>query len=601
MGFSISLFFLLLPLSFQSSSSLSSLNKGSSLSVEKQAQHFILSPNQMFCAGFFQVGENAFSFGIWFNDPHSHNPINVVWMANRDQPVNGKLSKLSLLNSGNIVLVDAGQITTWSSKTESHAPVKLHLQDDGNLVLDEPQGTILWQSFDFPTDTLLPDQPLTRFTQLVSSRSFTNHSSGFYKLLFDDNNVLSLIYDGPDVSSTYWPPPWLLSWQAGRFNYNSSRVAVFNSLGSFLSSDNYAFSTYDHGTVMPRRLTLDSDGNVRMYSRNEALKKWYVSWQFIFDTCSIHGICGANTTCSFDPERGRRCSCLPGYRVKNRSDWSYGCEPLFDITCNGNESTFLEIQGVELYGYDHNFIQNSTYMNCLNLCLQDCNCKGFQYRYDEGQGFSCYTKLQLRNGRHSPGFSGTISLRLPKGNNFSKEESVRAEDHVCLVQLQKGYVTKPENCYVRFFLWFATAVGVLELICLSMVWGFLTRTRQKSSADQQGYHVAAVGVRKYSYSELKKATKGFSEEIGRGGGGVVYKEESYNGRLVTWVKEKRSGTYSSWLEQIIDPAIETNYNKFKMDLLVRVALACVEESKDLRPTMSQVVEMLQSHESNPKS
>ncbi|XP_027927920.1 putative receptor protein kinase ZmPK1 [Vigna unguiculata] len=792
MGFSISLFLLLLPLSFQFSSSLFSLNKGSSLSVEKHAQDIILSPNKMFCAGFFQVGENAFSFAIWFNDPHTHNPTTVVWMASRDQPVNGKLSKLSLLNSGNIVLVDAGQITTWSSNTASHAPVRLHLQDVGNLVLDDPQGIILWQSFDFPTDTLLPGQPLTRFTQLVSSRSFTNHSSGFYKLLFDDNNVLSLIYDGPDVSSTYWPPPWLLSWQAGRFNYNSSRVAVFNSLGSFISSDNYAFSTYDHGTVMPRRLTLDSDGNVRMYTRNEVSRKWYVSWQFIFDTCSIHGICGVNSTCSFDPRRGRRCSCLPGYRMKNRNDWSYGCEPLFDLTCGGTESTFLEIQGIELYGYDHNFRENSTYMNCLNLCLQDCNCKGFQYRYAEGQGFSCYTKLQLRNGRSSPGFNGTISLRLPKGNNFSKVESVRADDHVCLVHLQKGYVTKPENRYLRFFLWFATAVGALELICLSMVWGFLIRTRQKSSADQKGYHVAAVGIRKYSYSELKKATKGFSEEIGRGGGGVVYKgilsderhaaikrlneakqgegeflaevsiigrlnhmnliemwgycaegkhrllvyeymengslaenlssntldwskrynialgtarvlaylheeclewilhcdikpqnilldanyqpkvadfglskllnrnnlnnssrfsmirgtrgymapewvynlaitskvdvysygivllemvtgksptigvqsidgEESYNGRLVTWVKEKKTGTYSSWLEQIIDPAIETNYNKFKMDLLVRVALACVEESKDLRPTMSQVVEMLQTHENNPKS
>jgi len=161
----------------------------------------------MFCAGFFQLGQNAFSFAIWFNHPPTHSPTTVVWMANRDQPVNGKLSKLSLLNSGNIILVDAGQITTWSSNTESHELVKLHLRDDGNLVLDEPQGTILWQSFDFPTDTLVPGQPLTRHTQLVSSRSLTNHSSGFYKLLFDNNNILSLIYDGPDVSSIYWPLP----------------------------------------------------------------------------------------------------------------------------------------------------------------------------------------------------------------------------------------------------------------------------------------------------------------------------------------------------------------------------------------------------------
>ncbi|RDX82666.1 putative receptor protein kinase ZmPK1, partial [Mucuna pruriens] len=497
MAFSFSLFFLLLLFPFQCSSSLSALNQGSSLSVEKYADDVIVSSNKMFCAGFFQVGLNAFYFAIWFNDPHSHNNTTVVWMANREQPVNGRLSKLSLLNTGNIVLLDAAQITTWSSNTVSQIPVKLYLQDDGNLVLRDRQQTILWQSFDFPTDTLLPGQPLTRYTQLVSSRSMTNHSSGFYKLLFDDDNVLRLIYDGPDVSSQYWPLPWLLVWQTGRFNYNSSRHAVLNSLGNFTSSDNYTFSTNDHGMVMPRRLTLDSDGNVRVYSR-KALKKWYVSWQVIPDTCTIHGVCGVNSTCNYDPKTGRRCSCLPGYRVKNHSDWSYGCEPKFDLTCNGNESTFLEMQGVEFYGYDSNYVPNSTYMHCVNLCLQDCKCIGFQYRYDGDKGYSsCFTKLQLLNGRRSPNFTGKFYLRLPKSNNFSGEESVNAYDHFCPVQLPRDYVRKLENRLVKFFLWLATAVGALEMVCLLMIWGFLIRTRQKTGADQQGYHLAAVGFRKY--------------------------------------------------------------------------------------------------------
>lgn len=39
-----------------------------------------------------------------------------------------------------------------------------------------------------------------------------------------------------------------------------------------------------------------------------------------------------------------------------------------------------------------------------------------------------------------------------------------------------------------------------------------------------------------------------------------------------------------------------------MEGLVRVALRCVEEEKDKRPTMSQVIEMLQklSHENDHK-
>ncbi|TKY49592.1 putative receptor protein kinase ZmPK1 [Spatholobus suberectus] len=124
-------------------------------------------------------------------------------MANRDQPVNGKRSKLSLTHVGNTVLLDAALNSTWSSNSASLAPVELRLKDDGNLVLRELQGTVLWQTFDFPTDTLLPGQPLTRHTQLVSSRSESNHSSGFYKLFFDDDNVLRLLCDGPDVSSFY--------------------------------------------------------------------------------------------------------------------------------------------------------------------------------------------------------------------------------------------------------------------------------------------------------------------------------------------------------------------------------------------------------------
>ncbi|PON48868.1 Tyrosine-protein kinase [Parasponia andersonii] len=37
------------------------------------------------------------------------------------------------------------------------------------------------------------------------------------------------------------------------------------------------------------------------------------------------------------------------------------------------------------------------------------------------------------------------------------------------------------------------------------------------------YLLAATGFKRLSFSELKKATQNFSEEIGRGAGGIVYK------------------------------------------------------------------------------
>jgi len=60
-------------------------------------------------------------------------------------------------------------------------------------------------------------------------------------------------------------------------------------------------------------------------------------------------------------------------------------------------------------------------------------------------------------------------------------------------------------------------------ICALAIWCLLVWTNQKSNVDREGYHLLETGFRKFSFSELKKVTKGFSEEIRRGGGWFVYK------------------------------------------------------------------------------
>ena len=148
-----------------------SLTQGESLSVEKP-NRVLVSPNKVFSAGFYSVGKNAYCFAIWFAEPLYNGNHTIVWMANRDQPVNGRLSKLSLLKNGNLVLTDAGQLTVWASDTVSVSPLRLLMLDTGNLVLfTSEERIILWESFDSPADTLLPNQRLTRTTRLVSSRT----------------------------------------------------------------------------------------------------------------------------------------------------------------------------------------------------------------------------------------------------------------------------------------------------------------------------------------------------------------------------------------------------------------------------------------------
>ena len=70
--------------------------------------------------------------------------------------------------------------------------------------------------------------------------------------------------------------------------------------------------------------------------------------------------------------------------------------------------------------------------------------------------------------------------------------------------------------------------------------------------------------------------------------------EADHKRLVMWVREmmNRMAANTSSLEEIIDPMLEGKYDMGKMEILVWVALQCVKEDKDERPTMSQVVDML---------
>ncbi|KAH7542711.1 hypothetical protein FEM48_Zijuj02G0103200 [Ziziphus jujuba var. spinosa] len=311
------IFFHVLSFATRFAFSTDTLRQGPYLSARKP-DNVLVSSNGVFSAGFHLVAQNAYYFVIWFNDysPYNYNHPNrtVVWMANRNKPVNGKHSKLLLKKDGNLVLNDGGGLIIWATNTASASATFLHLLDTGNLVLKHySKEVVLWQSFDSPTDTLLPLQPLTKSTKLVSSISQSNFSTGFYIFSFSDDNILRMIFDNNEVSSVYWPPLWLSFWEVG--------------------------------DMIQRRLRMDEDGNVRLYSRKIDGTGWYVSWQAISDPCIIHGICGVNGLCTYDPSSGRSCSCFPGHKMKDPSDWSEGCVPKFNPSCKINDSKFIKLAG----------------------------------------------------------------------------------------------------------------------------------------------------------------------------------------------------------------------------------------------------------------
>ena len=506
MGSLVLFHFLLLSLAFSfplSSSAvvISRFSTDTSLSVENP--DILISPNGDFSAGFYSVGENAYCYAIWFS-----NSCTVVWMANRDHPVNGNHSKLSLLDTGNLILTDATNlnVTVWATNTVSLSSVQLFLNDNGNLVLRNKER-VLWQSFDVPTDTLLPEQLLTRKIKLVSSRSQNNFSTGFYELSIHNDSFLHVVYNGFDVSDFYrrYSDLWY---------YNITKL-VFNSLGNFSSSDDLIIMSVDYGAVLPRRLIFDYDGNIRLYSWEEEGQAWVVSWQAIQTPCVIPGACGANSLCSYVIGSGRKCSCPPGYKMKNRSDWADGCEPEVDLSCDESESDFVLLSHVDFYGYDFISFYNYTFDECRYQCLAACDCKAFQYNHN-----TCYLKTRLLNGYRSPDLGGDIYLKLPKSKILSRDNPLQEFSLICPSgsTLQSG-----QNRTVKFMLWFASGVGALEIISFLVVWCLFIKTQKSLGVEKQGHDHAAIGFRKFTYTELKKATKSFTEEIGRGAGGIVYK------------------------------------------------------------------------------
>ncbi|KAH0869481.1 LOW QUALITY PROTEIN: hypothetical protein HID58_076503, partial [Brassica napus] len=191
----------------------------------------LVSSNGIFEMGFFQPAGSFSKFYIGMSYQQVYQQT-IVWVANRDEPVSDMYISVLKISDGNLVLFDGRYETpVWSPGLNSSSAHEAVLLDDGNLVLRDESGSVLWQSFDHPCDTWLPgariryDKRTKKSTQrLTSWKSSEDPSPGLFSLELDESTAYKVLWNG---SAQYWSSgPWNPQRNFGLDNSAKSTLTV---------------------------------------------------------------------------------------------------------------------------------------------------------------------------------------------------------------------------------------------------------------------------------------------------------------------------------------------------------------------------------------
>ncbi|KAE8649629.1 hypothetical protein Csa_012354 [Cucumis sativus] len=278
---------------------------------------FLYSLNKTFKAAIFNplVQESSFYFCVIHVTSNT-----IIWSANRNDPISST-GNVNLTIKG-ISITDEDGNLRWSTPQLQSVVYALRLTDIGNLVLLDRSNVSLWESFRYPTDTIVVGQSLSVGTVLLSSISSSNLSSSNYSFSVSSSDALLQWY-----GQIYWR----LSMDPNAF-INSNAVVeqmIINSTGLYLLARNSSVVVIQ--VILPRSnfriAKLESTGQFIVKSFSSG--GWTQEFIGPVDSCRIPFFCGQVGLCSEDGvTNSPSCSCSSSFHPVSSSLGSWGCKPI---------------------------------------------------------------------------------------------------------------------------------------------------------------------------------------------------------------------------------------------------------------------------------
>ncbi|WVZ10087.1 hypothetical protein V8G54_014617 [Vigna mungo] len=545
---------------------------------------FWLSPSAQFAFGFYPLEQGGdFVVAIWLVSGENKT---VVWTAQRNDPPVTSGAKLQLNMDGKLVLTDDQREEKVIAANFSAKAASASVLDSGNFVLYNSKNDIMWQSFDYPTDTLLGGQSLPNGHQLVCNSSQNNHSSGRFRLkMQDDGNLVLYPVDTTDTGTdAYWASDTSFALnRRDQYQYpldenGTLRILNESSHGrtkvilSVISNSSLA----DDGNRIIYRATLNYDGIFRLYAhfKNGSTQN-LAKWPDVKSMCSVRGFCGFNSYCTLDDAQPL-CSCLSGFISIYPNDSTLGCKRSFlkeDCWGKKDSATSYEMKSEENIAWVDvpYFKAVMSQEECSAACLADCKCEAAFY-----DGVSCMKqRLPLRYLRRILSDYRTSVLLWKVGDSLSNRTE---NDNPVPVPGPPPIKATSNKATVHIIV--ITSVFSL-LLCSTIVISShytykirILKYKRLMETGNLGLN-EEVTLRRFSYSELKRATYNFKIELGKGSFGAVYKGALDKGKL---------NKLFPW--EVVD-------DKTAVENMVKVALWCIQDEPFLRPTMKSVVLMLE--------